>query len=391
MQKGLFSKRNDGADRRRVAAPDLEITVVKGRTTASKDAEAPAKGNEVVATKTFVYNSTVMAYYFGYFDSLLSSGMSETETKQVTLEEMDPDIFEMAVEFLIDSSKFRTFNPTKIMKAAYIYDRLDSDQGFQLIESVVMKYIENPKFDSHPEEIQAVIEAISTMENFLCETNKEQTLDFLKQLFSYCGDNRSDILDSEKLLMLKPVLAENPVIVRHFHAKFCNPNSRLVTGDNPTFPQWFQSQIHALAKFDVIESMRKISFGIIWQIEDDVASSGQVSLLPHNNIFCESYQSTILRYRDVLYNSVRLGPAVCMNLQHGVADLDYAYGDWAIVFIGHDFQDGDDSSTLHQLEFIAPNSTFHGLPPTSTKWKAVPFASDGHVPKIHLKLVRKTR
>lgn len=386
------------ATRRRVAAPDLEITV-----------KAPGSSSDIAAgvnpkdTKTFTYNSTVMAFFFGYFDGLLSSGMSESETKQVTLEDMDPDTFEMAVEFLVDPSKVSTAaTPSTAMKVVPIYDRLDSEQGLNFVETVILK-----KFDSsysdwcsyHPADIRAVLKAITKSKDYKFDNLAAKGVQFVTDLFSHVGKTQSTLLSPDHLLMMQPYLIEHPGIVRGFHDAFCkipegrdnydNDDIRKIEASDPSFPYWLPSKLRAMKK---VETYREhIQDDVVLSLKfhhypsmSDVAILKRSSLTSSTSFFAVSYQpDEEVHIGEQSYNRFEVGPAAVVNLRKGSVGEDYEYDDWAVV-LSNIYSAHDRNFHQERLEFVYPHSGSHASPPVGFGWRSLQTLPNGFDFKVHL-------
>jgi hypothetical protein len=91
----------------RLSSPDLTIVC-------SKDDEEK---------KPFDCHSLIMAGHSKYFDSLLSSEMQESITKEVTLENVSPAVFEQGMRYLENPSQAMTVSVEEILQVAPFYNR----------------------------------------------------------------------------------------------------------------------------------------------------------------------------------------------------------------------------------------------------------------------------
>ena len=101
----------------RLSDPDLQITCKNG------DKE-----------RTLEYHSIQMALQSKYFDNLLSSGMAESATKKVVLDDVDPDLFAEAMSLIESPAKFSGADITTIMKVASLYDRFEFKNGLESVD-----------------------------------------------------------------------------------------------------------------------------------------------------------------------------------------------------------------------------------------------------------------
>jgi hypothetical protein len=115
---------------KRIKSAEADLTIVFRST------------NNGQAEETLHYHSVTMAHHSNYFDSLLSSGMREVESKTVTLDGVDPTLFQLAVEILEDPIKSHSATAQDIMKLAHVYNRFEFSKGLQLTETILGNYLE---------------------------------------------------------------------------------------------------------------------------------------------------------------------------------------------------------------------------------------------------------
>lgn len=83
--------------------------------------------------KTFHTHSVLMALYSNYFDGLLSSEMREAGTKQVTLQDMPPRMFELSMNALEQSFDLHSLPLKDHVGMAEVYNRLDIAEGLKVL------------------------------------------------------------------------------------------------------------------------------------------------------------------------------------------------------------------------------------------------------------------
>ena len=93
--------------------------------------------------ETIQVHSVIMANNSNYFDTLLASGMEETESKTVTLDDVDPDHFRSAIGILEDPESILTVSPEDMMKVAPIYNRFEFKKGLILAEKILGKFLDD--------------------------------------------------------------------------------------------------------------------------------------------------------------------------------------------------------------------------------------------------------
>ena len=93
--------------------------------------------------ETIQIHSVIMANHSNYFDTLLASGMQESETKTVTLDDVDPKSFRSAIEILEDPHNILTVSAEEMLKAAPIYNRFEFSKGLKLAETVLGTFLDD--------------------------------------------------------------------------------------------------------------------------------------------------------------------------------------------------------------------------------------------------------
>jgi hypothetical protein len=159
------------------------------------------------------YHSVPMALHSNYFDTLLSSGMREMESKSVTLDDVDPQLFELAVEILEDPLKSASVTAEEILKVTPFYNRFEFTKGLKLAESVLIRFIDGWKEEEKTKtpsllEMEMILSTImiSMEANLLALIEKSQK--FLEFTFLNVGSSCFDIFDEDCLVKIKPFLVE---------------------------------------------------------------------------------------------------------------------------------------------------------------------------------------
>jgi hypothetical protein len=114
--------------RRKLQCADTDLTLILGKGDGQTEVEV---------------NSIIMAGHSAYFDSLLSSTMTESTTRVVRLEDIDYAAFEKAMQYVEDSS--RTLLIEQALIVGPIYDRLQFPFGLKLVRRVIRDYLEMPE------------------------------------------------------------------------------------------------------------------------------------------------------------------------------------------------------------------------------------------------------
>ena len=85
----------------------------------------------------------MMAWHSNYFDTLLASGMEEPITKQVTLEDVSPETFELAMELIDDMGRASKATVADFLKVASFYNRFDFQNGLDRCISALVEFMES--------------------------------------------------------------------------------------------------------------------------------------------------------------------------------------------------------------------------------------------------------
>ena len=83
-----------------------------------------------------------MAWNSNYFDTLLASGMEESITKQVTLEDVSPETFELAMELIDDMGRASKATVADFIQVASFYNRFDFQNGLDRCISALVEFME---------------------------------------------------------------------------------------------------------------------------------------------------------------------------------------------------------------------------------------------------------
>ena len=142
--------------------------------------------------ETLHYHSVAMAIHSSYFDSLLASGMEESETKTVTLDDVDAATFQKAVELLEDPVKSSSVTAQDIIKAAPIYNRFEFSSGLKLVEAVLAKFLEEwtKQQEKSPtvSEKKLIGDSILFAQEANLENLTQKSISFIKEKLKYEGN-----------------------------------------------------------------------------------------------------------------------------------------------------------------------------------------------------------
>ena len=114
----------------RTSDPDLKIIFKGGQ-------------GEGEAERIFECHSIIMATHSGYFDALVSNGMQESNEKSVTLQDVDPKVFELAMKLLENPLTAVECTSEKAIQVASFYNRFDFACGLELVTSILGKFLDH--------------------------------------------------------------------------------------------------------------------------------------------------------------------------------------------------------------------------------------------------------
>ena len=336
----------------RMGEPDLEITV--------KDGDKQ---------KVFHHYSTIMAYNFGFFDSMLSSGMKESESKKVTIEDVDPELFELSLSFLENPKLLAT--EENVLSVASLYHRFDSERGLELSELILSDFLNKWKDSTSGrsltnKEMDLAVDMIAFSLTFQLTELIENGIQFLAKKFSRAGIYGRGLFTLRHIKSLQSFLSMYPEdIYQPFHDKFFQ-GQPLPDFGAPTFPETLIHQFRAIENITLPQyvKIQDVVFEVV-TIEEN--SSHEYS---HSTTFdiglkhC-SYSTGKHHYRGVKETSpcnfaeVEVGQACLMPLQHGCAGSDFDFLDWCLIY----------KRQNTKIEFVFPGSGSCSMPPCEKGWR----------------------
>ena len=310
--------------------------------------------------ETIMAHSVAMAIHSKYFDTLLSSGMQESESKTVTLEGVDARVFRLALEILEDPLKTASVTAQEIMKVAPMYNRFEFSNGLKLAESVLGKYLDDWRNETEKTPLQEELEIIVGAINFSSEANlktliKKSSLLINQSLIKLDSSCSLAITDERILAKIEPFLQQNrPACV----GSFISTHFRSFSAEYASYLDTAISKDYHLAqKLSLLLNYRrgknllqKIKLTVDLKVKD-----GQGETLSFSG---KCFSTHSLRAHTSIGTKVTavVGRAVFKTRNY---DLD-KFGDWALWI-----KVGGKLST-----FAVPFSRNLALPPTEKKsWR----------------------
>ena len=357
--------------------PDLEITV---RGTSS--------------SMVFHNYKATMASFYDFFDAMFASGMAESVDGKVTLEDVEPEVFELATTLLETPMRARTAGPADAIQVALFYHKYNSKLGLDLVEGILCEFFdqmiakENDEFPTTTE-MEIIVDALafSTQANLSSLVTKGK--EFLSERFLTINFLKQFQLQEVQMKKVVGFLAANMDCYQAFHGAFFEGQ------DAPEFhqedaPNWFLGATRDLCNMEYLStviSRRHLCINSSWKVD------GSVDLINKRNgiLVRDQYSSIGLSFNgrntrefnlfDVIHTNASASIAPCSLLRPkcGRAGVDYSYSDWAAILT---FPRTDQEALV--LEFVFPYSGNQIFPPLDDGWKLLNPLDDGEV-SIYLK------
>ena len=341
------------AKRLKSSEPDFEVT-------------CKADGEE---EKTFQCHSFSLAFQSKYFDSLLVSNMSEAESKKVTLEDVSPEVFELALEIVQDPVKTLAATPEEILKVVRFYDRFDFTSGLKVAETVLGKFIDgwierqgqrNPK----PTEMRMIIQVIKLSEESQgMEALVQKSKDFIKKSLAYDSSGHvAGIFTEDNVTAIQGFLASNEDCLEDFFRRFSRGTDAFPPLSTVDFPKILAGQIRLRSKGDDLLKTGvklKCTFHVKWESGEDGVEFDE--------------KSVILKARP---SSFAGGVLFALEGHSEFEVWVFQDSDWSDEKMGKMYDCFDwyvlvrcqGSQESEQAEFAFPYSGHSHLPPTGEGW-----------------------
>lgn len=165
-----------GPAAKKLRSCDNDLKIIVG--TASADEANSNTSNN--CPREFWYVSNVMAYHSNFFDTMLSSQMQESISREIKLPDVDPDHWELLMKYL-SPKQGRKLTLEDAVTIAPLYDKYEFRQGRELCDEFLADHFlqEREKVAEQggrsPKELCLLIEACETIEafNFSKQASKE--------------------------------------------------------------------------------------------------------------------------------------------------------------------------------------------------------------------------
>ena len=187
--------------------------------------------------KTFDCHSFALARNSKYFDSLIVSNMSESTNKSVTLEDVSPDVFELALEIVEDPSKARKVTAPEILKVVEFYNRFEFTSGLKVAEDALTifleKWIKNrKKRNPTPEQMGMIIKTMLFAEEANLQKLIQISIEFVKEKLHFNQRNTEwSVFTQVNLERMQSFLVKHPECLEKY---FSEHNWSALAGHRPS-------------------------------------------------------------------------------------------------------------------------------------------------------------
>jgi len=205
--------------RLRLSDPDLKIVLKYD------DAEGVAQ------TKEYQLYSQVMCSLSKFIDSALSHEMKDKNKREIVLEDVIPEIFDLAFLYVTDPLKARSVTVEDALKVVEFYDKFEFPSGLQLCDSLVDEYIRSEC--DKPKNLNLFVDCLVLAERLDLEMSKHTAVEVLH---IWIGHVDASMFSVEHIKKLHPMLkseAFSAAIADEF------PGLTKEELDSPLFPKYF--------------------------------------------------------------------------------------------------------------------------------------------------------
>ena len=354
------------AKRLKSSEPDFEVT-------------CKADGEE---EKTFQCHSFSLAFQSKYFDSLLVSNMSEAESKKVTLEDVSPEVFELALEIVQDPVKTLAATPEEILKVVSFYDRFDFTSGLKVAETVLGKFIDGcmerqSERNRKPTEMRIIIQVIKLSEKLQgVEALVQKSKDFIKKTLTCESSSRvAGIFTEDNVTAIQGFLVSNEDCLEEFFSTFGGGNDGFPPLRTVEFPKIFAGHFRLRSKGNDLPRAGvkiKCTFHVKRESGGEQFDEKSVILKARHDNHAGAFMFSLEGYSE--FNMVEVFQD--SDSSNEAMGKMYECFDWYVVVRCKG------SHPAEQAEFVFPYSGHSHLPPNGKGW--VSLFADGDSSTVSL-------
>ena len=324
---------------------------------------------------TLHYHSVAMALHSSYFDNLLTSGMQEASTKTVTLDDVDPNEFRLAIEILENPLKANKTTAQECMNVATIYNRFAFAKGLELVESILCDFLDQwtqqKKKSPPPAQMKVIGYAILFSQEANLEKLIEKSQHFIKTKIVQRDCHGMGLFQESFIEKIKSFLEEHKEeCLSELYSRYINiPTAE--RDEEFKRPDFFNSLHWDIYRCLDIKNMESLKL----QIE------GKLRLEESNET---TEKSIVLRpYRTLRQTNTRIRCGRLMrrrqNEELGLFEHG-EIGDWFIHIT---------LSEEKYYTFVSPFSKTSSLPPLGTGWTLAEAYPQGITRDVYLELCRQ--
>ena len=234
-------------------ADDEEPQVVKRLKYSEPDLQITCKGKDG-SEKTFHRYGAVMAWNSKYFDTLLASEMQESITKKVTLEDVSPETFELAMELIDDMGRASKATVTDFVEVASFYNRFDFENGLKRCISALVEFMKlrTAKLHNLTYVLSKRLPKKEEMENILatiCIAADTEEAELVQICIEFLRDklmSHSVLFDVDRIRRIQGFFVNNEECLDRFFRRFYSANYERPDISDPDFPSRLAGKLQSL-------------------------------------------------------------------------------------------------------------------------------------------------
>ena len=322
--------------------------------------------------ETLHYHSVAMALHSSYFDNLLTSGMQESSTKTVTLGDVDPKEFRLAIEILENPLKATKTTAQECMNVASIYNRFAFSKGLELVESILCDYLDQwtkqKKKSPSPAQMKVIGDAILFSQEANLEKLIEKSQNFIKTKIVQEDCHGMGLFQESFIEKMKPFLEEHKEeCVSDLYTRVFNVSAAKRDGifKRPDFFNSLYWDIYSSLDAEILRSPKLQIDGKFRAEESNETTEKSIVLSPYELMRQTTTETNCGRLLGRKQNE-EMG-----MFEHG------EIGDWCIQII---------LSGEKYYTFVSPFSKTSSLPPLGTGWTLAAAYPQGITRAVSLEL-----
>jgi hypothetical protein len=156
------------------------------------------------------HNASVMATHSKYVDTMLASGMKESNTYEVSFPDIAPATWESMMKFLEKPLAGRLMTVTDVMEVAAWYDKYDFPEGREISDHILTEYIQ--AMEAHvPKELDFFINVILLADSAHLDKAQKVGVRWINEAMLHCNQN---IFSMDHIARLAPLIAKEESLLK---------------------------------------------------------------------------------------------------------------------------------------------------------------------------------